>query len=144
MSLNGGLVKSAWFEKSRLDKLPKIEIDDLELDEKESKVDSDVLDEAIEIANALRSLEGKSPITTIRPTDEKEGQYVIENDSGTWSIRWGHAPSSTPVGEQSVEKKLDAMELVLANLYKEDVSQDERIKADIRFGSSEILREQSK
>jgi|GEM_PF-3228868 len=140
VTFGGGILDSTWFEKSQLAELPRIETKELNLDkiEKGSKLDSELLTGAIDVAHAIRSLNGKSPLTTIRIDPENEGQYLLENEPGTWSVRWGHAPQSTPIGELSADAKLKPMKHVLSELYKAKISPEEKINTDIRFGNDEL------
>lgn len=131
------ILDPAWFSASTLESLPRIVVEDLP-ENPGSRFESKVVRGAVRVATAIRSFNGKSPLTTIRADHEQDGQYLIENESGTWSVRWGHAPGNTPVGEKTESAKLKALQDVLGQLYQQDLSQEIKITADVRFAETKI------
>ena len=142
--IKGGYVLDpSWYTKSSVEILPKIEIDGLKPTELDGKIkfESEKLDGAIGVAKATSEFNGRSPLTMIRIDPKDENQFRLENEQGTWSIRWGHSPAKQPIGEQSIRGKLNAVGDVLARLYREGVSQEDEFEADVRFATADSKTE---
>ena len=117
-----------WFSRTKSETLPTIDCGVVPPVDVGASWPNDV-SQAAQIAYQLRNVWTATKLHAIRriPSDDAAArQFVLTNEDGSRSFRWGHAPGYEPIGEFSSEKKVARLVDLLKSLYRNPADNVER------------------